>query len=73
MTPAWTKAQLRSACLNKDDLDLDGDLADQCDFGDWKLLHLLSKNMEPVVFGEFLVQLCAVVQDRMFTEVHKVF
>ncbi len=27
------------------------------ELGDWKLLYILSKNMEPLVFGEFLREL----------------
>ena len=32
--------------------------------GDWKLLYLLSKNMEPVVFGEFLRELYKSMSER---------
>jgi hypothetical protein len=28
-----------------------------CEMGDWKLLYLIAKNMEPLVFGEFVKEL----------------
>ncbi len=30
--------------------------------GDWKLLYLLARNMEPLVFGEFLRELYGVLK-----------
>ena len=35
------------------DVHLD-EIGRRCEVGDWKLLYLLAKNMEPLVFGEFL-------------------
>jgi len=34
------------------------------DFGDWRLLYLLSKNMEPLVFGEFLRELYSTIKEK---------
>ncbi len=34
------------------------------EFGDWRLLYLLSKNMEPLVFGEFLRELYNTIKDK---------
>ena len=31
--------------------------------GDWKLLHTLGKNMEPVVFGELVVEFAKQLED----------
>ena len=33
--------------------------------GDWRLLHLLAHNMNPIVFGEFVAEL-----DTQVSEVH---
>ena len=42
--------------MRQQDLNLD-DMGQHFEVGDWKLLYLLSKNMEPLVFGEFLREL----------------
>ena len=31
--------------------------------GDWKLLHILGMNMEPLVFGELVVELAGQMKD----------
>lgn len=56
LTPAFTKMYLRTRSMNQKDLHLD-DIGRRCEMGDWKLLYLLAKNMEPLVFGEFLREL----------------
>ena len=33
------------------------------ELGDWKLLYLLSANMEPLVFGEFIRELYKAMKD----------
>ena len=33
--------------------------------GDWKLLHILGLNMEPLVFGELVVELADQMKDVM--------
>ena len=35
--------------------------------GDWKLLHILGMNMEPLVFGELVVE----IADQMKEALHK--
>ena len=45
-----------SRAMNQKDLYLD-EIGKKCEVGDWKLLYLLAKNMEPLVFGEFLREL----------------
>ena len=42
--------------MNQKDLYLD-EIGKKCEVGDWKLLYLLAKNMEPLVFGELLREL----------------
>ena len=32
--------------------------------GDWKLLHILGMNMEPLVFGELVVELAEQMKDK---------
>ena len=44
---------LRTRALHQKEVHLD-EIGRKCEVGDWKLLYLLAKNMEPVVFGEFL-------------------
>ena len=44
---------LRTRALHQKGVHLD-EIGKRCEVGDWKLLYLLAKNMEPVVFGEFL-------------------
>ncbi len=54
---------LASRTMNQSDLHLD-DIGNEMEVGDWKLLYLLSKNMEPIVFGEFLRELHTVLKER---------
>jgi len=51
-----TKMYLRSRTLDQQEIRLD-DMGDNFEVGDWKLLYLLGRNMEPLVFGEFLREL----------------
>ena len=37
--------------------------------GDWKLLHILGLNMEPLVFGELVVELADQMKDVMHKHV----
>jgi hypothetical protein len=54
---------LRSRSMNQKDIHLD-EIGSRCEMGDWKLLYLLAKNMEPLVFGEFLRELFCALKDR---------
>ena len=63
LTPAFTKMFLRSRALDQHDLHLDA-IGKYCEVGDWKLLYILSRNMEPVVFAEFLRELFKAVRER---------
>ena len=33
------------------------------ELGDWKLLYILSRNMEPLVFGEFIKELYKTIKE----------
>ena len=39
------------------------DVARNLHMGDWKLLHILGMNMEPLVFGELVVELAEQMKD----------
>jgi len=52
----YTKMVLRSASMHQVNSDLD-EMGTHFELGDWKLLYILSRNMEPLVFGEFLREL----------------
>ena len=52
----YTKMVLRSASMHQVNSDLD-EMGRHFELGDWKLLYILSRNMEPLVFGEFLREL----------------
>jgi len=39
--------------MDQQQIPLD-EMGDDFEVGDWKLLYLLGRNMEPLVFGEFL-------------------
>ena len=43
-------------CLHRQDDKVES-LTKHFEVGDWKLMHLLSKNMEPLVFAEFIREL----------------
>ena len=42
--------------MNQADLPLE-EMGRHFELGDWRLLMLLSRNMEPLVFGEFIREL----------------
>ena len=48
--------------MNQKGLHLD-EIGKKCEVGDWKILYLLSKNMEPMVFGEFIRELFNALKD----------
>ncbi len=54
---------LKSRTMNQPDLHLD-EIGRELELGDWKLLYLLAKNMEPVVFCEFLRELHGAMKER---------
>ena len=54
---------LKSLTMNQSDLHLD-EIGRGLELGDWKLLYLLGRNMEPVVFGEFLRELHSAMKER---------
>ena len=59
----YTKMVLRNNCLHHSSSgDLD-EMGRHFELGDWKLLYILSRNMEPLVFGEFLRELYQAIQD----------
>ncbi len=47
---------LRSKSINQKGIIVE-EIGRKCEMGDWKLLYLLAKNMEPLVFGEFIKEL----------------
>lgn len=63
ITPTFTKIYIRSRTMNQSNLRLE-EMGKHFEVGDWKLLYLLSKNMEPVVFGEFLRELYKSMSER---------
>ena len=63
ITPGMTKVYLKTRTMNQPDLHLE-EIGKNCEVGDWKLLYLLSRNMEPLVFGEFLRQLYDTMRER---------
>ncbi len=67
ITPAATKMYLGARAMNQRELGLD-EIARHCELGDWKLLYLLGRNMEPVVLGEFLRELADVLEERRKTK-----
>ena len=40
-----------------------------CQMGDWRLLHMLARNLEPIVFTEFLMELHAKLRRRSDSDV----
>lgn len=62
VTPAMTRAMLRSQALYQNDLPFD-EMGKYFQMGDWKLLYILSRNMEPLVFGEFIKELYNAMRD----------
>ena len=57
ITPSLTKAHIKSRSLHRQDEKIES-LTKHFEMGDWKLMHILAKNMEPVVFAEFMKELC---------------
>lgn len=62
VTPSVNKMVLRSRSMNQADLPLE-EMGREFELGDWKLLMLLSRNMEPLVFGEFIRELFQAMKD----------
>ena len=62
VTPAVTRMTLRSQSMNQQDLPLE-EMGNHFELGDWKLLYILSRNMEPLVFGEFIKELYKAMKD----------
>lgn len=62
VTPAMTRMMLRNQSLYQQDLPFD-EMGKHFELGDWKLLYILSRNMEPLVFGEFVKELYKAMKD----------
>jgi len=56
VTPSMTRMMLRNRSMNQSDLPFE-EMGKRFELGDWKLLSILSRNMEPLVFGEFIREL----------------
>ena len=56
VTPGMTRMMLRNRSMNQRDLPFE-EMGKRFELGDWKLLSILSRNMEPLVFGEFIREL----------------
>lgn len=56
ISPGIIKMTLNTRTMNQKDIHLD-EMGEKFEVGDWKLLMILSQNMEPLVFGEFLRKL----------------
>ena len=63
LVPSITKMNLSSRAMNRKNINLD-ELGRNFEIGDWKLLHILGTNMEPLVFGEFLQELSRAMRDK---------
>jgi len=48
------------------------DVVAKLELGDWKLLHILGINMEPLVFGELMVELAEQMKDSNHNSLDKV-
>ena len=62
LIPSITRMHLQSRAMNRRDVHWD-ELGRNFEIGDWKLLYILSTNMEPLVFGEFLQELAKAMKD----------
>merc|ERR1719352_382489 len=51
--------------------DVLDDVTHKFQMGDWRLLHLLAHNMNPIVFGEFVVELDAQMVERSIIDAEK--
>jgi hypothetical protein len=47
------------------------DVTRKLHMGDWKLLHILGMNMEPLVFGELVVELAEQMKDANHNSMEK--
>ena len=47
------------------------DVTRRLHMGDWKLLHILGMNMEPLVFGELVVELAEQMKDANHNRVEQ--
>lgn len=56
ITPSLTKSHIKSRSLHRQDEKIES-MTKHFEMGDWKLMHILAKNMEPVVFAEFVKEL----------------
>ena len=56
VTPGITRMYLRTRSMHQHNVPLE-EIGKSLQMGDWKLLHMLSKNMEPLVFAEFVREL----------------
>ena len=48
------------------------DVVAKLELGDWKLLHILGINMEPLVFGELMVELAEQMKDSNHNSLDRV-
>ena len=62
ITPSMVRMILRSRSLHQSDLPLE-EMGKHFELGDWKLLYILSRNMEPLVFGEFIKELYKTIKE----------
>ena len=62
ITPSMVRMILRSRSLHQSDLPLE-EMGKHFELGDWKLLYILSRNMEPLVFGEFIRELYKAIKE----------
>merc|ERR1719180_553384 len=51
--------------------DVLDDVTHKFQMGDWRLLHLLAHNMNPIIFGEFVVELDAQMVERSLIDAEK--
>ena len=62
VTPSLTRMMLRTQSMYQNDLPFE-EMGKHFEMGDWKLLYILSRNMEPLVFGEFIRELYKAMKD----------
>ena len=53
--------------MNQADFPLE-EMGREFELGDWKLLMLLSQNMEPLVFGEFIRELFQAMKAKFIND-----
>ena len=56
ISTAYTKSKIRGRSMHQVDTELE-EMNSHFELGDWKLLYILSSNMEPLVVTEFLREL----------------